>query len=481
MKMTFTSGMLLTVLATLVQAGEPDVTYARDIAPMMNQNCVECHRPQQTAPFALQTYDQVRKRSRTIAAVIESGFMPPWQAEGGDVPLHGERRLTPAQVRLFKAWVTAGMPEGNESDLPPAPEFKSGWRLGEPDLVLEMSDAYVLPATGPDIYRNFVVPTGLEKARWLKAIEFRPDTPAVVHHSLFYLDTTGAARKADAREEDPGFAEMPLGQGIGKFLGGWVPGTHPLPLPEGLAHRLPAGADIVLSSHFHLTAKEEQERSTIALYFGDEAPTREFFGLQLPPVFGAFAGLDIPAGEAKAHYRDSFELPVDVEAFGATAHAHYIGKSLRLTAKLPSGKDLVLLNLPDWDISWQEEYRFVEPVILPAGTRLISDIVWDNSADNPNNPFSPPKRIHWGLESNDEMGSLTLMISGQRGSDMKRLRERYSEHLRWQVGHHVLGPGKLEFADNLRKSALERFDTDGDGELNPEERSKARAFLKRND
>lgn len=463
---------------TLLGIAQAEVTFNKDIAPIVHGKCAECHRPGETAPFSLLTYSDARRRARTILEVVQDRYMPPWHAVGGDIPIVGDRRLTSEQIAMLEAWVDAEMPEGDPKDLPEPPQFNSEWKLGEPDLILTMDEAYSLPAEGPDIYRNFVLPSGLTKKRWLKAVEFKPGSPSVVHHSLFYLDTSGEARKVAAADPEPGFDEMPLGEGTGRFLGGWVPGASPIPLPEGLAFEIPAKSDIVLSTHFHLSGKEETEASTIGLYFTDKPAEKDFLGLQLPPAFGAFAGIIIPPGESDSTYTDTFELPVAIEAFGATAHSHYLGKSLKLEATLPDGEHIVLLNIPQWDFSWQEQYYFEDLVRLPAGTKLISTVTWDNSASNPNNPYSPPVTVEWGRESYDEMGSVTLFVTTPRPNQLATLRRAQREHLQWQASSHLLTPDKLSFVADLRSKAMARFDHDGDGQLNPQEREEARNYLK---
>ncbi len=350
--------ILLTLPTAFLFGEESEVTFSRDIAPLLQERCVECHRAGAGAPFSLQSYQDASRRALTILRVVEDLYMPPWHAIGGDIPLEGDRRLLPAQIDLFRSWVEEGKPEGDPDDLPAPREFVEGWRLGEPDLVIEMEKAYDLPAEGPDIYRNFVVPTGLKEEKFLRAVEFRPGSPKVVHHALLFVERSGKARKADAADEDPGFGEMPIDAATGRQIGGWVPGATTRPLPEGLAHRIPAGADIVIQTHFHLSGKRESERSTLGLYFTDEPPKRELTAIQIPPLFGAFSGIDLKADKDLFEIHDSFELPVPVHAFGAHAHAHYRGKSLRMVAILPDGKSITLLNVPDWDMDWQEDYRF---------------------------------------------------------------------------------------------------------------------------
>ena len=469
-----------------VSAEEETVSYSRDIAPLLQAKCVECHRDGAGAPFTLQSYRDASRRSRTILRVVEDRYMPPWHAIGGDIPLEGDRRLSEKEITLFRSWVEAGKPEGDPADLSPAREFVEGWQLGEPDLVLEMSEGYELPADGPDIYRNFVIPTGLTEEKYVTAFEFRPGSPEVVHHSLLFVDSSGVARKADEKDDEPGFEEMRAAVGSGKQIGGWVPGATPRPLPNGLAHHIPAGADLVIQAHFHLTGKPEKEQSKIALYFSKEPPTRKYTSLQIPPVFGAFAGIDLKPEDEHIEIHDSFELPVPVHAFGAHAHAHYRGKSLRMVAKLPDGDSLTLLNVPEWDMDWQEEYRFAEEVFLPAGTRLEVDVAWDNSTRSSDNPVVPPVRVRWGFESLDEMGSIDLFVvpSGENkmaSDNMKALRKAYRQHLVWSAGEHVLSPEKLAVFGELRKNAIERFDQDGDGFLSVQEREAASDTLPRRD
>lgn len=483
-----TSAPLLISVSTLwflgdVARGEETVTYSRDVAPILRAHCVECHREGGGAPFSLLDYRDASRRAMTMVRVVEDAFMPPWHAIGGDVPLEGDRRLAPEQIEVLRAWVGAGKPEGDPADLPPPREFPEGWSLGEPDLVIEMAEAYQLPADGPDIYRNFVLPTGLKEEKFLRAIEFRPGTPEVVHHALLYADDSGRARKADAEDKVPGFAEMPVNGSSGRQIGGWVPGATARSLPEGLAHRLAPGGDIVIQTHFHLSGKPESERSTVALYFSESPPEREFTSIQIPPVFGAFSGVNLPPGESHVEIRDSFELPVPVHAFGAHAHAHYRGKSLKMEAVLPEGEVLTLLNIPRWDMDWQEDYRFADMVHLPAGTRLQVEVAWDNSTEASGNPVIPPVRVRWGFESYDEMGSIDLFVipageGKQAKARMKTLRGAYRDHIVWLAGEHVIGPDKLTIFGELREKAITRFDRDGDGFLDFQERLAARSALK---
>ena len=424
--------MKKTIFITTLLAALPlhaEVTFTKDVAPIIFNHCAGCHRPGEAAPFALLNYNDVRKRARLIVRVTEDRVMPPWHAEKGSFAFHGDRRLTTKQIDTLAQWLKAGAPEGDPEKLPALPKFTAGWQLGKPDLIVKMTEPFPVPAEGRDIYRSFVVPLNLPKDKWLKAIEFRPGTRSVVHHCLFSFDTTGEARRLDHADRQPGFRRMRRqGRGVGS-LGGWAAGGQPRELPADLAWHLPKAADLVLSMHYHPSGKPERDQSSIGLYFTDQPPRTAFTGVQLPPAFGALSGVDIPAGNKAYKVTDSFTLPIDVEAFAISAHAHYLGKHLQMTATLPTGKQLNLLDIPDWDFSWQEQYQFKDFIKLPKGTRLDSMVVWDNSAANPNNPTVPPVRVRWGVESEDEMGSLTLLCRPATGERYATLTTAYARHL----------------------------------------------------
>ncbi len=397
------------------------VTFNKNIAPIIYHNCSSCHRPGEAAPFSLLSYSDVVKKAKTIGKVTVSHTMPPWKAEPASFAYRDERRLTDEQIAMIQTWVKDGMPEGNDADKPAPPKFASGWQLGEPDLVVEMPAAYHVPADGPDIYRNIAVPLGLADDKWITAIDMKPSARAVVHHVLYFADASGRAHEKPPQGKEPGFSGMRAG-GVSSPLGGWAVGAQPNFFPEGLALRVTKGSDLVVQYHFHPTGKPEAEKSLIGLYFAKEAPKRTLTRIQMPPHYSLFSGLDIPAGETNFVIRDSFTLPVAVDGVGVSAHAHYLAKQMKMTATLPGGEVKTLLLINDWDFAWQDKYYFKQFVQLPRGTRLDSEIHWDNSAANPRNPSSPPIRVAWGEESKDEMGSISLIAVAHKESEHPALR-----------------------------------------------------------
>lgn len=392
------------------------VTYNEHIAPIIYANCTKCHRPGQVAPFSLLTYEDVASHARTITTVTQSRYMPPWKPEPGWVAYRDERRITPAQISLIQQWVDGGMLQGDPSKAPLPPQYTDSWQLGTPDLILEMPAAFSVPADGPDVYRNFVIPTNLTSDKWVRAIELRPSARTVVHHSLFFTDTTGGARKQDGADGQPGFPGFgsiftvgdPL-SALNGGLGGWVPGTTPAFLPEGIALPLPKGSDFLMQTHFHPNGLPQTEKTVVGLYFGPP-PTRPMTQLQAPAFFGVRSNIDIPAGETDYKVRGSFTIPADVDAVGVAAHAHYLAKEAKLTATLPTGEVRILLWIRQWDFNWQDQYQFQNLLPLPRGTRIDGELTYDNSANNIRNPHNPPQRVRWGENSTDEMGSLLLSV-----------------------------------------------------------------------
>jgi hypothetical protein len=449
--------------ASLANADEPiAITYASHIAAVMNKHCVECHREGMAAPFALDSLEAVQRRARLIAKVVERGVMPPWKPERGHEPLVGERGLEATELQLLRDWVAQGAPEGDPALTPAPPQFPSGgWILGEPDLVVEMAETFEVPAEGPDMYQNFVVPLDMVTERkWIKAVEFRASAPSVVHHSLLDLDYHGLGRMLDKDDPGPGFSGVDQSFEDNR-IAGYAVGSLPYWLPDGTAYELRPGADLIIESHFHPTGKAERERSQVAFYFTDEAPTREIVSLPMPPTFGMPLAIDIPAGESRYTVKHRYKLAYDAHAFHIFPHAHMLCREMLSVAKLPNGERKTLLSIKDWDFAWQEQYRFSEMPLLPAGTTIDLTFVYDNSEDNPSNPHHPPQRVKWGHQTTDEMASLTLTVVPARNEEAEPLREAHYEYQR-----KVYREAPVEFLQEVvGGELLRRFDRNRNGEL----------------
>ena len=397
------------------------VTYARDIAPIIQTRCLNCHRDGQVAPFALADYDQTAKHARQIVRVTHDRIMPPWIPSPGHDKFVAERWLTDRELELFKIWADSGRARGDDADLPPAPLFAEGWRLGQPDLIVKMAEPFAVPADGPDLLQNFVIPIDIAEDKLVAAIEFHPGNKRVAHHSVLFLDASGAARKLDKATPEPGYANfggpgfLPSGA-----LGGWSVGNTPRPLPNGMGRYLKKGSDLVVQMHYHPTGKQETDQSEIGLYFV-KRPVAE--SLKEPAtlvgsIWMANYEMDIAAGEKDYRRSTTYTLPKDVIMVGVVPHMHLLGKAMKVTATLPDKSVKTLIDIKNWNYNWQDEYYYERPFKLPAGTRLDVEAVFDNSDSNPSNPSSPPKRVTWGDGTKDEMLFCFLLLSSEKTEDL---------------------------------------------------------------
>jgi tetratricopeptide (TPR) repeat protein len=417
---------------TLVTGEMSPITFAEHVAPILYEHCASCHRLGESAPFSLVRYEDVKPIAERVAEAVATRRMPPWLPEPGYAKYESERRLSDEQVEVIRRWAASGAPEGDPSSLPPAPAPEQGWRLGEPGLVVRMPEPYTVPADGPDIFRNFVIPLPLSGTRYVRTIELRPGGAGVVHHAQLAVDRTGAARRRDAEDPSPGFDGMVHAGGIeapdGFFLG-WTPGKAPFPGYEGLAWRADGRSDLVLMLHLRPQGAPRKVQAEIALHFADRPPERY-------PVLVKLSrpDLDIPAGATEYTAEDSYTLPVDVEALSVYPHAHFLGARVEGYAVLPDGRRRWLVRIGDWDFNWQDEYRFAEPIFLPGGTRVVMRWTYDNSAENPRNPSRPPVRVVYGPRSSDEMGELMIEVLPRDVEDRAALLEDLGrKELRWRV------------------------------------------------
>ena len=407
-------GHIVALMAILAMpAFAQPITFNKQIAPIVFQQCSPCHRPGEIAPFSLLNYQDVRKHAAQIVAVTSRRFMPPWPPAAGYGDFAGERRLTDDQLRLIADWVKQGEPEGNPADLPALPKFTVGWQLGPPDLVVKMTAPFHVPASGGDVFRNFVIPVPIDSTKYVRAIELRPGNTRVVHHANVVVDRTGSLRARDGVDGQPGFPGMdiitegsPSSFDPDSHFLFWKPGTVPEQEPAGMAWRLDPGNDLVVNLHLQPTGKVETLQASVGLYFTDQRPTLFPMLVQLEND----GALDIPAGDRHFTVTDHLKLPVDVDVLAIYPHAHYVGKQVKAWATLPDGSRRWLIRIDDWDINWQAVYTYRRPVPLPKGTTVAMEITYDNSTENPRNPSDPPIRVRGGNRSIDEMGHVWLQV-----------------------------------------------------------------------
>ena len=393
---------------------EQEITYTQHVAPILAANCVDCHRTGDVGPMVLDDYESVKRRAKMVAQVTRSRSMPPWFAETEAGHFRDERKLSRREIAMLETWAKSGAPEGDPADRLPARDYESTrWRLGTPDLLIEMPESYDVPAGGDDIYRYFVIPNEELEGRHITAIDFRPGDPSVVHHCIAYHDLTGVAALIDEHTPEPGFAAFgrdrgpngerfdPSGLNTTTQIAGWAPGTQPYVLPAGVGQPLQGGGHFVLEIHYHPTGQAATDRSALALYLADEgepAIEREAAGL----VIGT-QNVEIEPGDDYYMRHVWMEVPADMDVIDVSPHMHYLGKEVEVVATLPDGDEKPLIRIEDWDFRWQGAYFYTAPVTLPAGSRIDAYFRFDNSADNPFNPSNPPIRVSEGWRTTDEM------------------------------------------------------------------------------
>jgi peroxiredoxin len=383
-------------------AADSPVTFARDVAPIFNRRCVECHRPGEIGPFSLTDYKKAAGWADMIAEVVEDGRMPPWHADPKYGHFANDRRLTAEEKKVIRTWAENGAPAGDLSQLPPPPTFTDGWQLPKPpDTVLSMrSEPYQVPAEGPVRYQYFIAPTGFTEDKWVSAMEVRPGNRAVVHHILVFARSVGERGDAD-------------GGGTRGFLASYVPGLKPEPLPASMAKRIPARSMLVFQVHYTPNGSEQTDLSKIGFVFADPKSVTH----EVRTVSAVQRKIDIPPGDAdhviEATSRTS---PTDLLVLGYMPHMHLRGKAFSYEVVYSDGKKETVLDVPRYDFNWQTSYRLAEPLKVPAGAKMHAVAHFDNSAENPNNP-DPTKRVRWGEQTWDEMMIGYFDIATKRDSD----------------------------------------------------------------
>ena len=392
-----------TLAAPLLLVGNP--TFHEDVEPILQAHCQQCHRPGEAAPMSLLTYEEARPWARAIQEAVALNRMPPWFADSRYGEWTNEHVLTADEKRTVVDWVESGAARGNPEAAPNPLALVDGWNIGEPDFVLELPEAYRVPAEGTIDYQYVVLPTDFKEDKWIKAAEVRPDKREVVHHVLAYVRPKGSAwlegavpgkifvpkgtRNANRREPGNRSREILVGFAPGRRPTSWA-GTD-------YGKLLPAGADIVLQMHYTANGEEVLDRSRVGLTFWKEPPKKRV--LTMMAANGRFV---IPPGAPSHPVRSRRVLDREVELVSLMPHMHLRGGDFRFALRYPDGNSEVLLSVPKFDFDWQTYYYFKQPKLLPAGTAIECLAHFDNSPNNPDNP-DPTAEVRWGDQSWEEM------------------------------------------------------------------------------
>lgn len=378
------------------------VTFSNQIVRIFQKNCQVCHHPGAIAPSSLMSYSEALPYARSIKTETQSRRMPPWKPVAGFGEFRDERHLSDREIEVIARWVDLGAPEGDPRDLPPPAQFPDEWTLGTPDLVLQPDADFSIAADASDIYRCFSLPMGLLQNRNITGVEVRPGNSSVVHHMVLFQDPLALSTRLAVRgDPQPGYSCFG-GPGIPvlDIIGAWAPGNQPQTFPEGVGLRVTAGSRAVMQVHYHPNGAAQTDRTRVGLYF-DRQPVQK----DLQFAFVINEDFVIPAGASRHTVTASAVIPPlrNARAISILPHMHLLGREIRLDAVYPDGARHPMIYINDWDFQWQGTYYYKEPVPLPPGTRLELTAVYDNSADNPKNPNSPPRNVRFGEQTTDEM------------------------------------------------------------------------------
>ncbi len=398
-------------------------SYAQ-VAPILKRNCTSCHNPQGGAPFSLQSYADAKQWGEQMLEVTQSRYMPPWLPAPGHGDFQGQRRLTDAELATLRAWVTAGMPEGSSSGQGSHAEASAvpKWKLGAPDLTLQLPAPVALSGSGPDMFLNLIVPYTGTQSHAIRALEIRASDPQAVRSIWVQLDPVSAFRHAQGADTHSEVAGMEPPDAIQAQLtspGGLLFWTADAPLLTSGARstwNLAPGNDLVLTTHLKTTGRSEAVQLTVAVYYAHGYAHGEK-KVRSPEVLELERGgpIQIPSGEADYQLEDQFTLPAPVKIEAIYPRVHFLGKQLNAYADFPNGQRQWLISIPKWDVDWQSVYRYSKPVLLPKGAVVHWRYTYDNSSNNPHNPNDPPEPVHAGIGAKDETDQLWLELTAPAG------------------------------------------------------------------
>ena len=378
------------------EAAEGVPTFTKDVAPILYENCVACHRPDHLAPMSLITYEDARPWARAVKAKVLAREMPPWGADSSVRAYRNDASLAQTEIDTIAAWVDGGAVKGNDSDLPDVPQFAEGWSIGEPDLIFTMLEPFRVPADGTVPYSYVTVPTNLPEDTWISAYEFRPGDRRVLHHVIpIVLEDDGKPATAEVKAR----RDRSRTPARGARVGGYVPNRLGTVFEDGVAVKLPAGADIEAQMHYTTIGEEVYDQSSwgVVLAKGPGASVRRAGGGQMVNFMFAIE-------PGNPHYKVTANRPIKEDTYLSSMmpHMHVRGKSAKYTVRHEDGSEVVALWVPNFDFNWQLRYELEEPIFMPKGSTLEAEFHYDNSPNNRFNP-DPTQTVRWGDQTWEEM------------------------------------------------------------------------------
>jgi len=397
---------------SLAASAPAQITFTKDVLPIMQKRCQGCHRPGEVAPMSFLTYNEVRPWAKAIREAVLTKKMPPWFADPHYGKFSNDRSLAKGEIDTLVSWVDGGVREGDPKDAPAPVAWVDGWSIGRPDAVFEMPHDFDVPAAGTIEYQYIVIPSGFTKDTWVQAAEARPGNRQLVHHIIAFVRPPGSkwlseakpgvpfvpeAKKDDEKKKKKNDEEPDDSAATPELLIGFAPGLVPMTLPSTQAKLVKAGSDFVFQMHYTATGKAGTDRSRIGVIFAKETPKERVFTSN-----ATNSKFVIPPGDPAFKVVSSITLQQSARLVDLMPHMHYRGKDFVYRAVYPTGEEQTLLSVPKYDFNWQLFYYLAEPIVLPKGTRIDCTAHFDNSPNNRYNP-DPKAEVRWGDQTWEEM------------------------------------------------------------------------------
>jgi hypothetical protein len=396
---------------SLAASAPSQITFTKDVLPIMQKRCQGCHRPGEVAPMSFLTYNEVRPWAKAIREAVLTKKMPPWFADPHYGKFSNDRSLAKNEIDTLVSWVDGGVREGDPKDAPAPVAWVDGWSIGKPDAVFEMPHDFDVPAAGTIEYQYIVIPSGFTKDTWVQAAEARPGNRKLVHHIIAFVRPPGSKWLSEAKPGVPFVPEAKKDDEKKKkknddgddsaaspeLLIGFAPGLVPMTLPSTQAKLVKAGSDFVFQMHYTATGKAGTDRSRIGVIFAKEPPKERVFTSN-----ATNSKFVIPPGDPAFKVVSSITLQQSARLVDLMPHMHYRGKDFEYRAVYPTGEEQTLLSVPKYDFNWQLFYYLSDPIVLPKGTRIDCTAHFDNSPNNKYNP-DPKAEVRWGDQTWEEM------------------------------------------------------------------------------
>lgn len=392
-------------------------TWSENAACIIYTRCTPCHYPGGAAPFSLMTYAEASGAAAGIYSAIVDNRMPPWPPDPSYRSFAHERALTPDEKQTLLDWISNSTPQGNPALAPPPPVYTGSEVIQNPDLVVSMP-VYTIPPLAGDMYRCFVMPSGITAQQFITGMEVVPGNKSVVHHVIVFEDTSNIPLLLDAQDPSPGYISFGgTGSNSSRMLGAWVPGSAPDFYPQGMGVPLRPGAKIILQIHYPVGSSFQQDSTKVNFKFSGDPNTR---AVAIAPALShsslSNGPLFIPADSIRT-FNAQLTVPAAVTLLSVAPHMHLIGKSIRSWAVTLAGDTIPLIDIPNWNFMWQGSYHFRQPILIPVGSTLYSTATYDNTSSNPYNPSNPPQNVSLGEATTDEMMIVYFAFLGYQPGD----------------------------------------------------------------